>query len=98
MGYVASQISFRIEQNKVRQLDQIAKALDRDRTYVLNEAVDNYLELHRWQMEQIEAGIADAEAGRTYSTEEVREHMNRYMDEFDALERRMKLENLKIAK
>lgn len=98
MGYVASQVSFRIEQSKIRQLDQIAKALDRDRSYVLNEAVDNYLDLHRWQLEQIEAGIADAEAGRTYSTDEVKEHLKRYMDEFDAFQRRVDVEDLKIAK
>jgi len=32
-------ISFRIASEKVAQLDAIAKAMDRDRSYLLNEAV-----------------------------------------------------------
>jgi predicted transcriptional regulator len=40
-------ISFRIAPEKVAQLDSIAKAMDRDRSYLLNEAVENYLSEQR---------------------------------------------------
>ena len=36
-------ISFRIAAEKVAELDAIAKAMDRDRSYLLNEAVESYL-------------------------------------------------------
>ena len=57
-------ISFRIDGDKVEALDTLAEALDRDRTYLLNEAVSAYLEVQRWHVEQIERGIHQADAGK----------------------------------
>ena len=57
-------ISFRLESEKVAALDALAGALDRDRTYLLGEAVQAYLETQRWQLQEIEMGIADADASR----------------------------------
>lgn len=57
-------ISFRLASDKVSALDALATSLDRDRTYLLSEAVQAYLETQEWHLEQIEAGIADADAGR----------------------------------
>jgi predicted transcriptional regulator len=94
MGCMATrQVTFRVDPAKVEQLEQIAKSLDRDRSYVLNEAIDNYIELHRWQLAEIEAGIADEEAGRTYSTDQVREHIHRYIDEYNTLQERVKIDD-----
>jgi len=57
-------VSFRLGAEKVSALDRLANAMERDRTYLLSEAVDAYLELQRWQFERIQAGIADADEGR----------------------------------
>jgi predicted transcriptional regulator len=57
-------ISFRIDSDKVNVLDVLAKALDRDRTYLLNEAVAAYLDVQRWQLEHIKASVKQADAGR----------------------------------
>jgi predicted transcriptional regulator len=57
-------ISFRLESDKVAALDALAGSMDRDRTYLLSEAVQSYLETQRWHLEQIEAGIAEANAGQ----------------------------------
>jgi predicted transcriptional regulator len=46
--------------------------LDRDRTYLLSEAVQAYLETQQWHLEQIEAGIADADAGRVVDHRKVK--------------------------
>jgi predicted transcriptional regulator len=40
-------ISFRLDSDKVDALDVLAKALDRDRTYLLNEAVSAYLDVQQ---------------------------------------------------
>ncbi len=64
-------ITFRLESEKRAVLDTIAAGLDRDRTYVLNEAVDLYLEVYQWQIAEIEAGIAEADAGDYATDEEV---------------------------
>ena len=57
-------ISFRLESDKVAALDELADSMDRDRTYLLNEAVGAYLELQQWQVDRIEAGLAEADAGK----------------------------------
>jgi predicted transcriptional regulator len=57
-------VSFRLEADKVAALDALAGLLDRDRTYLLGEAVQAYLETQQWHLREIEKGIADADAGR----------------------------------
>ncbi|MBW4669046.1 MAG: CopG family transcriptional regulator [Cyanomargarita calcarea GSE-NOS-MK-12-04C] len=64
-------ITFRLENEKRVILDTIAAGLDRDRTYVLNEAVDLYLEVYQWQIAEIEAGVAEADAEDFATDEEV---------------------------
>ena len=59
-----STISFRIDTDKVTALDSLAQALDRDRTHLLNEAVSAYLEAQRWQVEQIEKSLRQADEGK----------------------------------
>lgn len=57
-------VSFRLDTEKVEALDDLAKALDRDRTYLLNEAVEAYLDVQQWQLEHIRAAIREADAGK----------------------------------
>ena len=65
-------ISFRLDGEKVSALDRLAEALDRDRSYLLNEAVAAYLDAQHWQIEQIEAAIRQADADNFVDHEEVR--------------------------
>jgi len=65
-------ISFRLESSKVAALDELAGSMDRDRTYLLNEAVQAYLDLQEWQLNEIRAGIADADAGRVTDHKKIR--------------------------
>ena len=64
-------ITFRLDSEKKAVLDAIAAGLDRDRTYVLNEAVQLYLEMHYLQIAEIEQGLVEAEAGDFATDEEV---------------------------
>lgn len=57
-------VSFRLDAQRRKALDAIAAGLDRDRTYVLNEAISNYLEVHQWQAEHIKEGLRQANAGQ----------------------------------
>jgi len=42
----------------------MATALNHDRSYVLNEAIDAYLEVHLWWIEHVEKGLQQANAGK----------------------------------
>ncbi len=59
----AKTISFRAQSEKIKVLDGLATLQDRDRTYLLNEALDHYLELNKYHLDQIREGIRQAEAG-----------------------------------
>ena len=71
-------ISFRLDPKKRDALDAVARAHDRDRTYVLNEAIDAYLDVHQWQIEHIQEGIRQADAGEFASDAEVAAAFSRW--------------------
>ena len=68
-------LSFRTDIENVARLDAIAEAFSRNRNWVINEAIEAYLELHQWQVEHIKKGIA---ATDTLSTDEVRSQMMKH--------------------
>lgn len=65
-------ITFRLNAQDARELDAVAASLDRDRSWVLSEAVRAYLELQRWQVRQVQEGVRQADAGLFVSDEEMR--------------------------
>lgn len=71
-------ITFRLDSDKREALDAIADVADRDRSYVLTEAIDAYLDTHRWQIERIKEGLGQAKAGRFASEREVRKALARW--------------------
>jgi predicted transcriptional regulator len=66
-------VTFRIDADKVSALDTLADALDRDRSHLLNEAVTAYLESQRWQVEQIQESLRQAEAGELVTHSRVKQ-------------------------
>lgn len=65
-------VSFRLDSDKVSALDALADALDRDRTYLLNEAVSAYLDVQQWQIEHIKAAVRQADAGNLLDHQQVK--------------------------
>lgn len=57
-------MTVRIDDPTRDALDGIATALDRDRSYVVNQALATYVDMHRWQIEHIRRGLREAEAGK----------------------------------
>jgi predicted transcriptional regulator len=64
-------VSFRLSADKVAELDALGEAQVRDRTFLLNEAVDAYLDVQRWQLAHIEESIRQADSGMGKLHEEV---------------------------
>jgi predicted transcriptional regulator len=64
-------IAFRLDTDKREALDAIAEVTDRDRSYILNEAIDAYLDAHRWQIGHIKKGLRQAQAGQFASDKDV---------------------------
>jgi RHH-type transcriptional regulator, rel operon repressor / antitoxin RelB len=70
-------ISFRLESEKREALDAVASALDRDRSYIINEAIEAYLDVQRWQMEHIRKGLRQADAGKFATEAEMKKTFSR---------------------
>jgi predicted transcriptional regulator len=64
-------ITIRTDKKNVADIDALATALDRSRNYVLNQAIQQYLEINAWQVERILAGIKAADEGRVRPADDV---------------------------
>ncbi len=74
-----STVAFRIETEKQERLDTLATLLDRDRSYMINEAIDTLLETHEWPVKHIQEGQRQAHAGEFVEEQDWRSafHQNR---------------------
>ena len=73
-----SVFTVRIDPKKQERLDRLAKQLDRPRNYLVSQAIDNFLEVQAWQIEQTRNALAEAEAGDFATDEEIESLNNRY--------------------
>ncbi len=64
-------ISFRADAEKIDTLDSLAAAQDRPRSYLINEAITNYIELHTYQDALVRKGLEEMRQGRVVRHEEV---------------------------
>jgi predicted transcriptional regulator len=65
-------LTLRLDPAKKKALDAIASGIDRDRTYVLNQAIDAYLETYQWQIEHIQEGVRQADRKQFASDAQVK--------------------------
>ena len=70
-------MTVRVEPRTRKALDGIATALDRDRTYVVNQALEAYIDVHHWHIEHIQQGLREAKAGKFASEAQVKRLVSR---------------------
>jgi len=64
-------VTFRMDGEKVDKLDSYAARDERDRSYLVNEAITRYLEARDFQVARIEEGIRQADAGQLLEHKDV---------------------------
>lgn len=64
-------VTVRLDAETLTFLDQLAEVQDRDRSYLIKQAVADYISLHRWQVEEIEKAIREADGGDFISDKEL---------------------------
>jgi len=64
-------LTFRTPEEKAAALDKAAALQQRDRSFILNEAVDQYLSLQEYHLALIDEGIRAADAGDVIPHSEV---------------------------
>ncbi len=73
-----SRVSFVTEANKRARLDQIAAVFNTNLSAVINEALDQYIDLHEWQLKHIQEGMEEAKRGDFATDEEVNAFFSKY--------------------
>lgn len=64
-------ITVRTDKHTVSAIDALAGAMDRSRNYIVNQAIQQYLDTNAWQVERIKAGLAAARKGEVHPAETV---------------------------
>lgn len=65
-------VTIRMDAEEVAFLDKLAGITDRDRSYLIKQAVSEYIALQRWQLEEIEKAMQEADAGEFATEKEVK--------------------------
>ncbi|TPI77193.1 ribbon-helix-helix protein, CopG family [Mesorhizobium sp. B2-8-9] len=58
-----SAFTVRLPDETVAKLDQLAEKVNRSRSYVAAQAIEDYVAREEWQLAEIEAGLDEADRG-----------------------------------
>ena len=61
----------RLPENLVQQLEVLAKAMGRSRSFVAAEAIQSYVREQAWQVQEMQDAVKEADAGDFASTRDV---------------------------
>ncbi len=75
--------TIRMEDAVLERVDSLAKALNRSRTWVVNQAVQRFLGYEEWFIHEVNSGIREAENGDLASDKEVEERFARWSADAD---------------
>lgn len=71
-------ISFRTEESTKQKLDMLAAQQNRDRSFIINQAINQFLSLHEWQIAHIEEGVNQANNNEFADEIEVKAIFNKW--------------------
>ena len=64
-------LSFRVPAEKAERLDKLAKATERPRSWLLERAIDRYIDNEEWQVAHIKQGMAELDRGEGVPQEQI---------------------------
>ena len=77
-------LAFRVRCEKAAALEKLAASTERDKSWLLEQALDEYLLNQAWHIAAIEEGIAAADTGETLPHERVRAWLQSWGEEHEA--------------
>ena len=73
----SSVLTLRLDAKLKNQLDRLSKSMNRSRSFVAAQAIQEFVTLNEWQISEIRKGIAEADAGDFVTDEEMRQTIKR---------------------
>ena len=71
-------LTLRLDPKLRKQLDRLAEATKRSRSFLAAEALREYVALNEWQIEEIKKGLREAELGDFASDKEVQRSLKKW--------------------
>ena len=72
MATPSSLISVRVPLIIAERLEKLAKSVDRSKSYLAAEAIEEYLDIHEWQVQAIHEGLQQIEQNDVLDFSEVK--------------------------
>ena len=70
--------TIRMSDSTLGRIDGIARSLSRPRSWVINQAVERFLDYEEWFVDQVNSGIKEAEQGEIVSRDEIVEKFKKW--------------------
>ncbi len=67
----SSVLTIRVSPETREQLEKLARATQRSKSYLAAEAIEKYLALEAWQVAEVEQALREADAGEFASEDEL---------------------------
>ena len=68
---MTSTMTIRLDDEMKNRLGQLAKATHRTKSFLAAEAIQKYIEVNEWQIQEIQAALNEADKGEFASDDEV---------------------------
>ena len=68
---MSTTMTIRLDDDLKEQLDRLATATQRSKSFLASEAIREFIELNEWQVQEIQKAIKEADAGEFASDGEV---------------------------
>ena len=75
MATPSSLISVRVPTDIAQRLEKLSQSVDRSKSYLAAEAIEEYLDLHEWQVQAIQDGLQEIEQGKTVDLLDVKKDL-----------------------
>jgi predicted transcriptional regulator len=73
----SSVLTLRLDAKLKNQLDRLSKAMNRSRSFVAAQAIQEFVSVNEWQIAEIKKGLAEADAGDFATDEEMQQTIRR---------------------
>jgi RHH-type rel operon transcriptional repressor/antitoxin RelB len=75
MATSSSLISVRVPTEVAQRLEKLSQSVDRSKSYLAAEAIEEYLDLHEWQIQAIQDGLHEVEQGHVVNLIDVKKDL-----------------------
>ena len=75
---MSTTLTIRLESDLKDRLDDLANVTNRSKSFLAAEAIQEFVDLNEWQLQEIKTALAEADAGDFASAKELRKTLGKW--------------------